>query len=405
MRRAARPRDRAFRRDRLTLTLDGAFVTWGWFLYAFGPIVPEIAREQDVSFALAGLHGTAMALGSVASGSITPTIARRYGRRVQHLLGTAAIVVGTVALVAGTTLAATLPAVFVLSLGGNLTLTAAQPALVVHHGAAGPSAVTEANGMGSGIGILAPLAVGVALGAGWGWRPAVAITVLLAVSVGVAMATLRGEPALDRPPPPPPGRAADVRFPPELWFFWASMVCGSAIEFSTTFWAADLLQTRAGASVSVATAAVTGLIAGMTASRFVLGPLAARKAPEKLLLVGYAVALVGWGLFWTATTPVGAVVGLTVAGLGYGPHYPLSVALVLRAAGSRPDKAQGIASIGVGAAVGGAPFALGALADAVGTHRAFLVVAVLIVAGGAAVALGLRAVHRGLRQRVLPTLP
>src|SRR5690606_11918020 len=61
MRRAARPRDRAFRRDRLTLTLDGAFVTWGWFLYAFGPIVPEIAREQDVSFALAGLHGTAMA--------------------------------------------------------------------------------------------------------------------------------------------------------------------------------------------------------------------------------------------------------------------------------------------------------------------------------------------------------
>jgi MFS family permease len=219
------------------------------------------------------------------------------------------------------------------------------------------------------------------------------------------MATLRGEPALDRPPPPPPGRAAAVRFPPELWFFWASMVCGSAIEFSTTFWAADLLQTRAGASVSVATAAVTGLIAGMTASRFVLGPLAARKAPEKLLLVGYAVALVGWGLFWTATTPVGAVVGLTVAGLGYGPHYPLSVALVLRAAGSRPDKAQGIASIGVGAAVGGAPFALGALADAVGTHRAFLVVAVLIVAGGAAVALGLRAVHRGLRQRVLPTLP
>ncbi len=394
----------AFHRDRLTLTLDGSFVTWGWFLYAFTPTVPQIAREQDISFGLAGLHGTAMALGSVVSGAITPWLAGRFGRRVQHLVGTVAIVVGVVALVSGHVLAQTLPAVFVLALGGNLTITAAQPALVVHHGAAGPSAVTEANGIGSGVGILAPLAVGLAIGAGWGWRPAVAVTVLIAVGVGVATATLRGEPAMDRPAPVPHDeRPAPVRFPPELWFFWVSMICGSAIEFSTTFWAADVLQTRTGATASLATAAVTGLIAGMTAARFVLGPLAARKAPEKLLLVGYAVALVGWAVFWTATTPATAVVGLVVAGLGNGPHYPLSVALVLRAAGARPDKAQGIASVGVGFAVGGAPFVLGALADAVGTHRAFLVVAGLIVVGGTAVLLGLRTVQARVRAtRALP---
>jgi MFS family permease len=395
----ARPlRERAFRRDRLTLTLDGSFVTWGWFLYAFTPIVPQIADEQGISFGLAGLHGTAMAVGSVVSGSITPTLAGRFGRRVQHLVGTVLIVVGVVALISGSVLAATLPAVFVLALGGNLTITAAQPALVVHHGPAGPSAVTEANGLGSGIGILAPLAVGLTIGAGWGWRPAVAATVLLAVGVGIATASLRGEPSLERPAPVAHAdRPAETRFPPELWFFWLSMLCGSAIEFSTTFWAADVLETRTGASAALATAAVTGLIAGMTASRFVLGPLAARKAPEKLLLVGYAVALVGWAVFWTATTPTLAVVGLVVAGLGYGPHYPLSVALVLRAAGARPDKAQGVASVGVGIAVGGAPFALGALADAVGTHSAFLVVAGLIVVGGGAVLLGLRSVRARVR--------
>lgn len=399
MRGAGRPRERAFRRDRLTLTLDGTFATWGWFLYAFTPTVPQIAREQDISFGLAGLHGTAMALGSVVSGLITPQIAPRLGRRAQHLIGSAALVAGVVALVLGTTLPFTLPAVFVLGLGGNLTITAAQPALVVHHGAAGPSAVTEANGIGSGVGILAPLAVGVTLAAGWGWRPAVAVTALLAVGVAVAVATLRGEPAMDRPAPVArDARPVEGRFPAAMWFFWAAMLCGAAIEFSTTFWAADVLQTRAGASPSQATAAVTGLIAGMTVSRFVLGPIAARKAPEKLLLVGYTVALVGWAVFWTATSPAVAVAGLVVAGFGYGPHYPLSVSLVLRAAGARPDKAQGIASLGVGLAVGLAPFALGTLADAVGTHRAFLLVAVLLVLGGLAVALGLRSVHAAIRR-------
>jgi len=390
-----------FRRDRLTLTLDGAFVTWGWFLYAFTPTVPLIADEQGISFALAGLHGTAMAVGSVVSGLVTPWISGRHGRRVQSLAGTVAILLGVVALVAGTALVATLPACFLLSLGGNLTITAAQPALVVHHGAAGPSAVTEANGIGSAVGLLAPLAVGLTVGLGWGWRPAVAATVVFAVGVAIAVAALRGEPALSRPAPVAHAdRPPDVRFPPELWFFWASMVCGSAIEFSTTFWAADLLAVRTNASTSLATAAVSGLIGGMTAARFVLGPLAARKAPEKLLMLSYAVALVGWAGFWTATSPWAAVVGLVVAGLGYGAMYPMSVALVLRAAGARPDKAQGIASLGVGLATGVAPFGLGALADQVGTHRAFVVVAGLVVVGGCAVTLGLGAVRRRVRAEV-----
>ncbi|GEN79935.1 MFS transporter [Actinotalea fermentans] len=388
-------RPRAFQRDRLTLTLDGAFVTWGWFLYAFTPTVPLIAGEQGISFALAGLHGTAMAVGSVVSGFVTPWVSRRFGRRVQFLAGTVAILAGVVALVTGTALVATLPACFLLSLGGNLTITAAQPALVVHHGAGGPSAVTEANGIGSGVGLLAPLAVGLTVAVGWGWRPAVAATVLFAVGVAVAVATLRDEPALSRPAPVAHAdRPADVRFPPELWFFWASMVCGSAIEFSTTFWAADLLAVRTGASASLATAAVSGLIGGMTAARFVLGPLAAHKAPEKLLMLSYAVALLGWAGFWTATSPALAVAGLVVAGLGYGAMYPMSVSLVLRAAGGRPDKAQGIASLGVGLATGVAPFALGAIADQIGTHRAFVVVAGLIVLGGCSVTLGLRAVRR-----------
>ncbi|EYR62635.1 MFS transporter, partial [Actinotalea ferrariae CF5-4] len=179
-----------------------------------------------------------------------------------------------------------------------------------------------------------------------------------------------------------------------FWFFWGAMLAGVAIEFSTTFWAAELVVSRTGAGPSVATATVSALVAGMTAARLVVGPLALRKSPEKLLLVAYAVAAVGFVVLWTATTPAVAVLGLVVAGLGYGAHYPLAVALVLRHAADRPDQAQATSTIGTGLAVALAPFLLGALADAFGSHTAFLLVPLLIAAGATSVALGLRTVLR-----------
>jgi MFS family permease len=436
------------RRDRLTLTLYGSFVTWGWFLYGFGPAVPLLAAEQGTSLALAGLHGTGMAAGTVIAGSVSATLAARYGRRVQMLLGTGFLVLGVGALLLGGAPWQTIGAVVLAAIGGNFLLSAAQPALMHHHGPAGAAVVTEANAMGSGVGVLAPLAVGAAVAAGLTWRPAVGLVLLLVAALALGVARLPGTGALghgsptrrraapapmtsatalatvrlvdDGPAPPagadpggtvgtstpttaggPPTGSARRRGGPgfgrAFWFFWAAMLAGVAIEFSTTFWAAELVVSRTGAGPSVATATVSALVAGMTVARLVLGPLAMRKAPEKLLLVAYAVAAVGFALLWTATSPAVAVLGMVVAGLGYGAHYPLAVSLVLRHAGDRPDQGQATATVGAGVAVGLAPFALGALADALGSHTAFLLVPVLIVVGGGAVALGLRTVRRSQR--------
>lgn len=432
------------RRDRLTLTLYGTFVTWGWFLYGFGPAVPLLAAEQGTSLALAGLHGTGMAVGTVLAGTVSSTLAVRFGRRFQILLGSATLVVGVAALLLGTSPWQTIGAVVVAAIGGNFLISAAQPALSRHHGPAGAAVVTEANAMGSGVGLLAPLAVGAAVAAGLTWRPAVGLVVLLAAALAIGVARLPGTGALGRgtpsrraevaaaagpgaavtssatEPPSEPGRTGE--HPPHLapatpdapgtagagqphrtrglgfsrafWFFWAAMLAGVAIEFSTTFWAAELVVSRTGAGPSVATATVSALVAGMTAARLVVGPLALRKAPEKLLLVAYGVAAVGFAVLWTATSPAVAVLGLVVAGLGYGAHYPLAVALVLRHAADRPDQAQATSTIGTGMAVALAPFLLGALADAFGSHTAFLLVPVLIAVGATAVALGLRTVLR-----------
>ncbi|MDT0167061.1 MFS transporter, partial [Actinotalea sp. AC32] len=163
------------RRDRLTLTLYGTFITWGWFLYGFSPAMPLIAEEQGVSRAVAGLHGTAMAVGTVVAGLVSSELAIRLGRRTQVALGAVVCGVGLVALLLGPSIAWTLPAVVVTAVGGNFLISAAQPALALHHGRNGPAAVTEANASGSGVGLLAPLVVGATVAAGWTWRPAVAV--------------------------------------------------------------------------------------------------------------------------------------------------------------------------------------------------------------------------------------
>lgn len=372
-------------RDRLTVALDGTFVTWGWFLYAFSPAVPLLAHEQEISRGVAGLHGTALAVGTVLTGLVSERVARVLGRRRQLLVGTSITSVGVLLLLVGPGLAATLTACVVAAIGGNLTLAAAQTALVEHHGPLGPTAVAEGNGYATTVGLLAPLALGATVGAGLGWRPAIALTIVMALASAVLLLRVPSDGALGKPVQVTHAEGEGA-FDPAYWRLWTAMVCGVAIEFVTTFWASDLIRDRTGASASVATAAVAALLAGMTVSRFATGGLSRRWPPEHLLAASYGVAVAGWLVLWSATVPVLAVVGLFVAGVGYGLHYPVAIALVIRAAGARPDRGQAIALLGTGGAVGLAPFLLGAAADVVGPHTAFLLVPVLcVVAAGCVV--------------------
>ena len=411
-------------RDRFTLTLDGVFVTWGWLLYSFNPSVPLLAAELGVSNAQAGLHGTAMAVGAVLAAALTPWAVLRLGRRATLVGACVLITAGIALLTSGWTLPATLSGMVVVSVGGNVAVSAAQAGLVRHHGRTASAAVTEANGVGSGIGLLGPLAVGACVAAGWGWRPAVAVTAALALATAVAVRLLPAQGALARPlpragaggatssphvsrqpgeidvparadhPGSGPGTAGPGRAVLASRWFLVAVVAALALENATTYWATDLVRDRTGAGAGIATATTAGLVAGMTLIRFVVGPLSLRVSPARLLAASFGVAIAGWAVLWTATSAPVALAGLFLAGLGYGAQYPLGIALLLGAAGGATDAAQARATVGGGVAVGLAPFLLGALADAVGSHTAFLVVPVLAVLGGVAAVAGGRAWRR-----------
>lgn len=394
-------------RDRVTLTLYGYSVMWGWFLYSFTPAVPLIADDLGITRAQAALHGALMATGTVLAGAISSRLAHRVGRRGTLLIGPGAIALGVVLLVTGDSLAQTLPATAITALGGSLSVSALQPALDAHHGRAGAAAVTESNGAGALVGLVGPLVLGLSVTLGLGWRPAVALTVVFALVMVGAMSRLPGVGALGRPAPRPQARPSTdgsaARPPVEsrqrgfsraFWLFWGALVCVIGVENATTFWASDLLRAQTGASAGLASGAVSGLIAGMAAARFATGRLALRFSTVSLLLASFAVAGAGWLVFWTATSPAVGVVGLVVAGLGYGAHYPLMIASTMAASEGRPDMAQSRSTIAAGGAIGAGPLLLGALADQLGPRAAFVVVPVMLAAAALAVVLARRSTRR-----------
>jgi fucose permease len=160
----------------------------------------------------------------------------------------------------------------------------------------------------------------------------------------------------------------------------------TAIEFSMTIWSSDVLHNHVGLSTGTAATGVTAIVAGMTIGRLLSSRLALRYAADSLLLGAFAVTLVGFALFWIATTPALAFAGLLATGLGISLHFPLAMTRTIGFSDGRADIATSYASLGTGFAIGVAPFGLGALADQVGSHTAMLVVPgfVLVAALGVA---------------------
>jgi MFS family permease len=357
-------------RDRVTLLIYAQLSLWGFYIYGLGPVVPLLRDEQGTSTAVAGLHSTGVAVGTLLGGFLYPILSRRIGRARLSWVAIAGVAAGVIVLCTVRPLAATLSIVVVISVFGTILVTGVNAMLSAKHGSAAPAALSEANAVGAALGIVSPLLIGAAVGIGFGWRPALGVEVILIL--GVVLAAVVGRIRL-----PSGGVQVTVARRSSLsrgyWIAWTLLVFTASIEVCLSLWSADVLRSHAGMSPGAASAAVASVMVGMFLGRVVGGRLALRVAPPHLLLGAFAVSLAGFVVFWVSPVPVIAVAGLIILGLGNAMHYPLGIALAMAAAPDQTDRASAYTAYAIGIGFGVAPVALGAVADAVGDPRlAFL---------------------------------
>ena len=361
-------------RDRRTWLTYSQLGVYGWFLYGFGPALTLLRDEQGFSRTVAGLHGTALAVGALLSALVVAPMTARFGRVRLIWAGLVLTCVGVVVFCSFTLLAATLGGALLCAFGGSFVVTCTVTVLAAVHHTAAPAAITEANAVAAGVGAVAPLAVGLALALG-SWR--VAMLVLLPV-VAVLALVERGTPQpADSGAKPDRGRSAPLGR--RYWVSWVVVTAGIAVEFCLTLWSADMLHQRTGLSAAGASAAVTALVAGMCLGRTAGGRLALRFTLDSLLYSGIALAAAGFALFWSTTAAAPAVAGLFACGVGISLYYPLGMARAIAASEGRPDQASARVGLGAALASGAGPFVLGALADATSIHLAMLLVPCLLV--------------------------
>ena len=371
-------------RDRLTWLTYAQLSVFGYFLYGFGPSVALLRDEEGFSRAVAGLHGTALAVGALASSLVVAPLVQRFGRGPVIWGGLSMLGVGVLVYV-GSPAPVTMLGAFLGSFGGSFAITSSAAVLTDRHGVKGASAVTEANAAAAGVGMLAPLVVGGAVALGVGWRSAL----LIVVPVLLALALVGRAVVVPAPGPPVEGTGTG-RLPGRFWLSWVVLTAGIAVEFCLVLWTGDALRDRTDLSSAASAAGLTAVIAGMAAGRLVGGRLALRRSPERLLVGAISTALIGFAVFWLTTTAVVALGALVVCGLGVALFYPLGVVRAIGASQGRPDLASARGGLGAALAAGAGPFGLGALADQVGIHTALLVIPGLLLVAAVGVAVDRR---------------
>ena len=365
-------------RDRRTWIAYSQMGAYGFFVYALGASQILLSDEQQTSRTIAGLHGSAWALGLIVASFLSPRVSAMLGRGRAMRLGSIVMILGILGYTSGLPPAFTIASVVVAGLGGALMATGLSAFLGEQQGPAAPAAISEANALGAFAGFIGSLAVGIGVAIAWGWRPGLWALALALVLIEV----WRGPRTASYNLGEVHGVAGRWRDLPRL-FWWTCLVMlpAAGIEYCLALWAADLLREQGGLGDGAAVIALSVVVAGLVIGRVVGGRLTQRFNAESLLVAAFALSGVAFIVVWATTLLPVIMVFLFITGIGVALHWPLAIARSIRAVPHYADLAAGVAFFCAGLAVMTAPFALGALADSVGLRTAFLLVPVLSVIG------------------------
>lgn len=369
-----------FVRDRFTWLAYAMLAYFSYMQAVLGPLVPFLRARMQLSYTVAGMHLSALAVGAIFSGIVAERVMRRWGRRRVLWTGGAGMTLGGAMLAAAPSPLVTISGAFLIGWLGVFVMIVSQAGLSDHHRAARPVALAEGNLAASFVASLAPLLVGGSVAVGIGWQSAVLVACLVWAVLWLVAGrdpvpdTRRSSSQLSRAAESP----AET-LPARFWAFWAIMLMLVAVHWSTGMWSAEFMENVVGFDKVTAStlawvflsAIIVGRAAGMWLVRFV--------PEERVLLGSLLVALAGFPVFWLARSAPLNVGGLFIFGLGAGNFYSMGLALAIGTAPAIADAASARVSVGAGLAMLVVPQMLGTTADVYGLRVAFGIVFVVLL--------------------------
>ncbi|MEY9964343.1 MFS family permease [Streptacidiphilus sp. MAP12-16] len=258
----------------------------------------------------------------------------------------------------------------------------------------GRSIMSGLHGMWSVGGLLGSAVGAVAAGQGWDARVHLAVMAVLLIGIGVlacrGLLDVRPEPEAEAPPrfALPPRSALAIGL---VGF------CAVFAEGASGDWSGVYLHGTAGASAGVAAASYTAFACTMAASRLA-GDMAVRRfGPVRTVRLGGVVAVLGGMLVVISRTPVPAIAGFALLGIGIAVVVPVCFAAAGHS-GENPSRAiAGVATVTYTSGLV-APATIGTIAQASSLPVSFAVVTVLavgLIVGAGVLAPAARTVNPG----------
>ena len=366
-------------RDRPTWAGYILITSYVWFVYAFSSSQALIRDEQGTSRTIASFHVIVLSLGGIIAGLIAARLILKLGRDRFITFSVAGLAVGVLLYTAPGGTPMTLTGTVLASFFGSSIIVGASAFLFDHQKAAGPSSITEANAIAALSGALAPIAVGLGVALIFGWRIGLWITL---IGLLISLLLMRNNlPAFRVPLDEQVRESHKTPFPRRFWWALITLFVLVSSEFILTLWSVDLLRDRGGLDAGAAAATVGALTLGIFIGRVVGSRFAEYFPVDRLLTFAVLIACSGWIILWFNTYPPIMIGGLVVSGFGVALFWPLGISRVVLASGGQNDRATALGAVAGASAGGVGPFALGALADSIGVHSAFLVLPVVLLSG------------------------
>jgi predicted MFS family arabinose efflux permease len=365
---------KTFQRDRFFWVVATQTAIVNFYLGGFGPAQSLLRADQGTSLTIAGLHGTAMGVASIAAGYANPHLAHKFGRAKTKWIGLGIFLVGLFLFVISPPVILTIPATLVTGFGTSIVINTMLTSMSHHYGKAAEVAIPQANGIASVGFVTGTALIGTIASVYPGfWR----LGLLLALPVALILVLVGREKEVEDHVPDEGGPQSG-KMSATFWLAWFGFVACISSEFATSFWSAALLKDRVGSSAAISTVAIVALGTGMGIGRWFGGLVLRNFKLDNQLLGSVALQFIGFAAFWLSHSMIISLICLFIIGLGISMQFALSAIRLVGFSGNRPDLAVGKSSLAAGIAIAGAPFLLGFLGDNFGISRAYIMVPVLI---------------------------